>query len=235
MPATRGCRTMSASPNRTTAISGTRSRLRRYHPGPTCLEQVGLVGIAGQHHGRAPAQAREQHLELGVGAVLRLVDHHIAIAERTTAHVRPTGAISITPSASSALRRLVSETLGERVVKRAQIGGELFLQIARKKAEAFARFHRGTRQHDAAATPSFERFDGLGDGEIGLAGAGRTESENDGTLFDGNPAGFAGSGSSPGFLYVFSITRLIVAWFQPPRDGKRGWTFSDSKLLSRVL
>ena len=45
-------------------------------------------------------------------------------------------------------------------------------------AEAFARFDRGTHEHDLADLLLLERFDGGGDGEIGLAGAGRAAAEH---------------------------------------------------------
>ena len=57
IPATSGWRTMSASPSRTTAISGTRSsRSAMVAQARHALEQVGLIRISGQHHGRARDQ-----------------------------------------------------------------------------------------------------------------------------------------------------------------------------------
>ena len=44
-----------------------------------------------------------------------------------------------------------------------------------RKPEVLARFDGRPRQHDARDGAGFQRFDGGGDGEIGLAGAGRTE------------------------------------------------------------
>ena len=49
-------------------------------------QQVGLVGVAGHHHGRVPAQPGQQHLQLAVGAVLRLVDHHEGVVQGAAAH-----------------------------------------------------------------------------------------------------------------------------------------------------
>ena len=53
------------------------------------------------------------------------------------------------------------------------------------EAEIFAGFHRRTRQDDARDLPRLEGFDRLGDGEIGLAGAGRAERDDDVLLVDG--------------------------------------------------
>ena len=73
------------------------------------------------------------------------------------------------------MQPLGAEALGERVVERAQIGRELVLQVARQEAQALAGFDRRARQHDAADLAGFQRLDRLGDGEIGLAGAGGPE------------------------------------------------------------
>src|SRR5712671_3961245 len=39
------------------------------------VEQIALVGVARYHHRRVPAQPGQQHLDLAIGAVLRLVDY----------------------------------------------------------------------------------------------------------------------------------------------------------------
>ena len=79
---------------------------------------------------------------------------------------------------------LAADALGERVVERAQIGRELLLQIAGQKAQALARLDRRAGQDDAAHAPGLERLDRGGDGEIGLAGAGRPERQRQVVLLD---------------------------------------------------
>src|ERR1051326_8806176 len=50
-------------------------------------EQVCLIGIACQHHGRPPTEPGEQHFELAIGAVLRLVDNHETAIKCASSHV----------------------------------------------------------------------------------------------------------------------------------------------------
>ena len=66
----------------------------------------------------------------------------------------------------------------QRVVEGAQVGIDLFFQVARQEAQAFAGFHGGTGQHDAVDLAGLQHGDGLGDGEIGLAGAGGSDAEH---------------------------------------------------------
>ncbi len=60
----------------------------------------------------------------------------------------------------------------KRVVERPQIGRQFFVEVAGKEAQGFTGFDGGARQHDALHLAAFQCLDRLGDGEIGLAGAG---------------------------------------------------------------
>ena len=82
------------------------------------------------------------------------------------------------PSPMQLLQALAADPLGERVVERAEIGRELVLEIAGQEAQALARLDRRPGQHDAADAAGLERLDRGGDGEIGLAGAGRPERQD---------------------------------------------------------
>ena len=145
---------MSPSASRTTGISGTRSSLvGDVRQARNAGQQIGLVGIAGQHHGRAPAQPRQQHLDLGIGAVLRLIDHHKTFAQGAAAHIGDRRDLDDAVG-QHGFEPLGAQPLGQRVVERAQIGRQLFLQVAGQEAQAFAGFHRGARQHDALTLPA---------------------------------------------------------------------------------
>ena len=66
----------------------------------------------------------------------------------------------------------------QRVIERAQIGIDFLAQIAGQEAQPLARFDRGARQNDALDGAAHQHVDRHGDGEIGLAGAGRTQAED---------------------------------------------------------
>ena len=72
----------------------------------------------------------------------------------------------------------------ERVVERAQIGVDLFLESAGQEAEALACFDRGAHQHDAANLLGQQGSRSHGDGEIGLARAGGADAEDHVGLLD---------------------------------------------------
>ena len=66
----------------------------------------------------------------------------------------------------------------ERVVERPQIGVDLVAQVAGQEAEAFAGLDRRARQNDAFDPPRRHHLDRGGDRQIGLAGAGGAEAED---------------------------------------------------------
>ena len=135
-------------------------------------QQVRLVRVARHDHGRVPAQARQQHLQLHVGAVLSLVDHHEGVVQGAAAHKADRRDLdgALGHQGPHALDR---QAVGESVVERAQIGGQLVFHVARQIADRLAGLDSGAREHDAADTARFQRLDRLGDGDVGLAGAGR--------------------------------------------------------------
>ena len=66
----------------------------------------------------------------------------------------------------------------QRVVERAQIRIDLFLQVARQEAEALAGFDRGAAQHDAFHPVGEQHRHRLGHRQVGLAGACRAKREH---------------------------------------------------------
>ena len=89
------------------------------------------------------------------------------------------GAISIDARLERLLHALERHHVVERIVERAQIRIDLRLHVARKKAEALAGFHRGTREHDATHALPRERVDRHRDGEIRLARSRRADADDD--------------------------------------------------------
>jgi len=66
----------------------------------------------------------------------------------------------------------------EGIIERAQIGIDFLAHVAGKKAEAFAGLDRRPRQDQPVDRTGDQLLDGLGNGQIGLAAAGRTEREH---------------------------------------------------------
>src|SRR5262245_45735874 len=92
MSLTSGWPTMSLSASRTTAISAIASSRRAISASPDRPPRRStLIGVPGHDHRRVPAQPRQYHLDLPVGAVLRLVDHDKGIVQRAAAHKRDRG------------------------------------------------------------------------------------------------------------------------------------------------
>ena len=98
------------------------------------------------------------------------------------ASVRPrmkaSGAISMTPAAMRPLDLVGRHHVVERVVERPQIGIDLFLHVAGQEAQPLAGFDGRARQDDALDRAALEQQGRMGNGEIGLAGAGRTDAED---------------------------------------------------------
>ena len=63
------------------------------------------------------------------------------------------------------------------VIERAHIGVEFFAHFAGQKPDAFARFEGGARKNDALHLTRQQKPHRMGDGEIGLAGAGGTDAK----------------------------------------------------------
>src|SRR4029079_6657236 len=73
----------------------------------------------------------------------------------------------------------------ECIVERSQIGVDLFTHIAGQEAQALARLDSGPRQDDAIHGSALETLRGKRHCDIGLAGAWRTETENQIVFLDG--------------------------------------------------
>src|SRR5574344_2018145 len=146
--------------------------------------QVDLRGVTGDDHLRAEAHARQEHLHLLAGGVLRLVEDDEAVVERAPAHIRQRRNLDVA-ALKILLIRLRAEHVEQRIIQRAQIRIDLALQVARQKAEPLARLDRGARENDAVDLAFAERRDCRGDGKIGLARAGRTDADGDGVFENG--------------------------------------------------
>ena len=139
--------------------------------------QVNLRDVAGDDGFGIEAEPREEHFHLFAGGVLGFVQNDEGIVERAAAHEGQRR------NFDDAFFEKTFEFVGfeevvERVVKRAHVGINFFLQRAGKKSEAFAGFDGGTRENDAIHLLREQRGDGHGHGEIRFASAAGADGEN---------------------------------------------------------
>ena len=161
-----------------------RVRQPRRHAG----RQVGLGRIAGDDHTGVLAHAGEEHLHLRRRGVLRLVEDDQGVAQRPAAHVGQGCDLDLArldPLLQLALRQHVLQ----RVVERPHIGIDLLLQVARQEAQPLAGLDRRPRQDDPLDPALLQQRHRHGDGEIGLAGAGRPQREDQVVAVEGAQIG----------------------------------------------
>src|SRR5580698_2295682 len=134
------------------------------------LRQIDLGDIAGDNGLGVETEARQEHLHLLAGGVLGFVQNHEGIVERAAAHE------SERSNFDDALFEEAIEFVGlehvvERVVKRAHVRIDFFLQRAGKKSKALAGFNRGPSENDAIDALGEQRADRHGDSYIRFTGA----------------------------------------------------------------
>ncbi len=139
--------------------------------------EVGLVGVAADHHPAVLAEAGEKHLHLHRRGVLRFVEDHEGIRQRAPAHEGDRRDLDFS-ARQPPLDLFGRHAVVERVVQGAQIGIDLFLHVAGKETELFARLHRRARQDQSLDAAGDELGDGLRHRQIGLAGARGSERED---------------------------------------------------------
>src|SRR3954470_6069645 len=131
--------------------------------------EIDLVGIAANHHPAAHAEAGQEHLHLQRRRVLRLVEDDEGVVERAPAHEGDRRDFDLARG-DPAFDLLGWEHVVERVVEWTQIGIDLVLHVAGEEAEPLAGLDRRTREDQPVNAAADQLRDGLGDGEIGLAG-----------------------------------------------------------------
>src|SRR5712671_4185742 len=147
------------------------------------VKQIALVWVARYHHRRVPAQPRQQHLDLAISTVLRLVDDDEGVVQRPPTHISDRRDLDRSFD-HQLFDASTAQPFVQRIVERAQVGRELVVDVAGEIAEALSCLDRWTRQHDAADLPSFESGHRGTDGEIGLAGSGRAHCDRQVVVLD---------------------------------------------------
>ena len=149
-----------------------------FSPEALPARQVGLRDVAGHDRLRAEADARQEHLHLLDRGVLRLVENDERIVERAAAHERERRDLDDV-ALDEARDAIEAQHLVERVVHRPQVRIDLLREIARQEAEPLAGLDRRPHQHDAPHAIGLQRLDRAGDGQVGLARAGRADAERE--------------------------------------------------------
>ena len=177
---TSGWRTTSALVKRVKAMPRTPASMRAGLDQAALLpaREVDLRDVAGDHRLGAEADAGQEHLHLLGRRVLRLVEDDERVVERAAAHVRQRRDLD-RPALEELADLVEAHHVVQRVVERAQVRVDLLLEIAGQEAEPLAGLDRRAHEHDALDRVALERVDGAGDGEVGLAGARRTDAERD--------------------------------------------------------
>ena len=127
---------------------------------------------------RASSPSRVRNIFICTGVVFCASSRMTKAWARVRPRMKASGAISISPRGEALHHLVARQHVVERVVERPQIGIDLLLQVAGQEAEPLAGFDRGARQDDALDLAAHQHIDRGGDGEIGLAGAGRAEAEH---------------------------------------------------------
>ena len=121
-----------------------------------------------------PAQSGEQHLQLGVSAVLCLIDDDEGIVQGSAPHEPDRGNLD-DPFGQHVLQLSGREPVGQCVVKRTQVRGKLVFHCAGQETDLLASFDRRARQNDPGDLALLQRLDRFADGKICLARPGRAE------------------------------------------------------------
>ena len=108
-----------------------------------------MGGITGDHHLGVETLTRQNHLHLFRRCVLRFVENDEAIVQRAAAHEGDRCDFD-----RVALQQFLDlfrlDHFVERIVKRAYVRIDLFLERPRKETQALSRFDSGTSENDAA-------------------------------------------------------------------------------------
>src|SRR5215475_1710877 len=145
--------------------------------------QVDLRHVAGDYGLRPEADARQKHLHLFRGRVLRLVENDKRVPKRPSAHECQRR--DLDHALFNKLgHALVIDQVEEGVVKRAQIRINFILQVPRQEAELFARLDRRARKDDAIDSLRHQILHGHRHREKSFSSSGWANPENDVVLFN---------------------------------------------------
>ena len=180
MRATSGWRTTSALVRRVKAMPRTSFSTWAASARPLFWPRArsDLGAVARDHCLAAKADARQEHLHLLWCGVLRLIQNDEGMIQGSATHVGQRCNLDglLLEQFDGPVK---AEQIVQRVVQRAQIRVDFLGQVAGQKAEPLSGFDCGSRQHQAFHGIALKRVNRGGHRKIGLAGAGRTDTEGD--------------------------------------------------------
>ena len=167
---------------------------RPFQSGGGAGGQINLRQVAGDHHAPLFSHAGEEHFHLDGGAILRLVQNHRCIRQCAPAHEGQRRDFNLAGfhAAQQLLRR---QAVVQGVIEGAQIGVDFVAHITGEEAQTLSRLHCRAREDDAPATPFQQIPHGHGNREIGFAGAGRADAENQRIVLHGGDITRLGGGT----------------------------------------
>src|SRR5215212_6900815 len=150
----------------------------------TAFGQVDLRDVARDHHLGAEPEARQEHLHLLRGRVLRLIEYDERVVQSPASHERKRGDLDYTPlQVRLELRRV--DHLVEGIVERPEVRVDLGHHVSRQEAESLPRLDCRPGEYDPGHLASVERLHRQRHGEVGLAGPRGPDPEDDLMLADG--------------------------------------------------
>ena len=145
--------------------------------------QIDLGHVARDDHLGIDAEAGEEHFDLMLGGVLRLVEDDDGVAQRAAAHEGQRGDLDhvVLHVFAQAGR---GDHLLEGVVEGLEIGVELVFHLAGQEAEFLAGLYGGSAEDDLAHLLVLQCAHGQGDGDEGLARSGGPDGEGEVVLLE---------------------------------------------------
>src|SRR5690625_2107919 len=146
------------------------------------LGQVGLGDISGDDGAAIEADLGQQHVRLGIGGVVRLIENDKSVAECASSQIGQwSNFYSIL--AQMKLWFVMIDPLFQRIIERAEIGINLLFQVSRQKSPIYTRFDGRPGQNDLLDLPAFQSPYGKSHGSVGLSGTRWTDGKQDIVFF----------------------------------------------------
>ena len=153
-------------------------------PGLFFHRQIDLGNVSGDDGPGVKTDAGEEHFHLLPRGILRFVEDDKGVAQGSSAH-EGQGRDLDYPLFDQVETLVRAKHVKEGIVQGAQIGIDLLGEVAGQKAEFLAGLDRRTGEDDRADLAADEGRNGHRHRQIGLAGAGRTDAEDDIVVADG--------------------------------------------------
>ena len=146
---------------------------RLFQSAQLVLGQVYLRHVARDNHLGVPSHTSEEHADLSRSGVLRFIENHDSIRERSSAHKGQRSNLNDV-LVHHVLQLHGGNHVFKRIVERLQIGVDLLFHVARKESQLLTGFNGRTRKDDFLGGLLLQSPHGKRNREIGLSRSGRT-------------------------------------------------------------